>query len=520
MALNNVESGVSVNGTSAVMNLDVWRLILDQIDSHRDLFNICLTSRLWFMMATPHLYKIVPLAMRPPNIFDWERKKDLMAFAHSLSSRLLDPKNEQLRDAVRELDFGQFQGKHLRDMEKQLVALVDVLPNLQLVKIRGELTQEALRDLDRHSKRVLLHLLGERGKRDIEPDLQGVVVLATTANPFDESEGPNRQILGIQKLLFACPNLTSFSLTTTGGYGGCVISLPRYENVHSFRFSGDEAFPPLEELALSGYHLQEAEWGHWQKRFQWSKLRSLTLGPRYTAGFLKLAAGYAKTLRNLTVEVYTDADRRTACPPLEHFLTTFTSLESLTAKGYHLPLGPIANHPGLKHLCLHSFEPVWEADPRPTLGVEQLQELDKSCAHLETLELDLYRDGEWPEHILKALATGFRNLRRLTLHLELGLKGVVGWQTPDLEKYTYMEPRLKKESAQEVGQQFFKWRSSSKLCVLVLKTGEPLRRYPQWEPAYSVFEKENEGTMQIYRPWNTGGVPEVVVTPKRPWPYY
>lgn len=83
-----------------------------------------------------------------------------------------------------------------------------------------------------------------------------------------------------------------------------------------------------------------------------------------------------------------------------------------------------------------------------------------------------------------------------------------------------MEPRLKKESAQEVGQQFFKWRSSSKLGVLVLKTGEPLRRYPQWEPAYSVFEKENESTMQIYRPWNTGGVPEVVVTPRRPWPYH
>lgn len=59
---------------------------------------------------------------------------DLMAFAHSLSSRLLDPKNEQLRDAVRELDFRQFHGKHLRDMEKRLVALVDVLPNLQRVK--------------------------------------------------------------------------------------------------------------------------------------------------------------------------------------------------------------------------------------------------------------------------------------------------------------------------------------------------------------------------------------------------
>jgi hypothetical protein len=234
--------------------------------------------------------------------------------------------------------------------------------------------------------------------------LKNVVVLAANVSPFYEDKGPNQNILGIQKLLFACPNLKSFSLDIIGGYGGCVRRMPRFERVYSFRFSGDETFPPLEELSLSGYRLSEAEWEHWQKRLQWSKLRSLTLGPRYMAGFLKLAAGYAKSLRNLEVQVYDDADQKTDCPPLEHFLRTFTSLESLTVKGYHLPIGPITNHPGLRHLCLHSFEPVSGEIMRPTFGVEQLQELDKSCAHLETLELDLYRDGEWVSRIKNSKA--------------------------------------------------------------------------------------------------------------------
>jgi protein associated with RNAse G/E len=85
-------------------------------------------------MAIPHLYRIVPLEMRHLDIDDWERKEDPMLFAHSLSSRLLDTKNEQLRNAVHELDFGRFNNEHVNDMEKRLVTLIDVLPNLQRVK--------------------------------------------------------------------------------------------------------------------------------------------------------------------------------------------------------------------------------------------------------------------------------------------------------------------------------------------------------------------------------------------------
>ncbi|KAI1120339.1 hypothetical protein F5Y10DRAFT_258622 [Nemania abortiva] len=512
MASTNLKSGVSVSRTLVDMNLDIWHLILDQIDSQKDLYNVCLTSRAWFAMAIPHLYKVVPLMLRPVK-FPWEDRED-MSFARSLSRRLLDTDNEQLRNAVRELDFGEFEDYDLEKMEKRLVALVDCLPNLETVKVRSQLTQEVLRAITGHSKRISLHLLNEDGKRSIEGDydFRNVVALAATVDPFDEEDGPNRDVLGIQKLLFACQNLTSFSLEEAGWYGGCVIGVrPRFESVHSFQFSGDETFPPLEELSLSGYRPRGAERDHWRNKLQWSKLRSLTLGPQYTATFLDLAAGYAQSLRNLEVKVYTDADQKTNCPPLEQFLMSFSSLESLSVRGYHLPVETIKNHPGLKHLCLHSFESVEKEISRPTLDIDQLQELDKSCAYLEILEIDLSRDGKWPEQILKTLATGFRNLQRLILHLEVGIE--------DVKECTFIEPILSEDSARDVGQQFFKWRSSSKLSTLVLKTGEPLRRDPQWEPDSSCFERRNAETMEVSNPWNTGGVPEVSVMQKSFYDY-
>ncbi|KAJ8128293.1 hypothetical protein O1611_g5343 [Lasiodiplodia mahajangana] len=459
MATHNLTTSASVNGTSAEMNLDVWRLILDQIDDRTDLCNVCLTSRAWFAMAMPHLYRVVPLRMRSYDL-DYESESDLMVFAHSLSSRLLDTKNEAWRNAVHELDFGRFRGEHLIEMEKRLVALVDSLPNLQRVKIDSALTQEVLRHLTEHSKGILLYLFAEDGQRHIEPgcNFQNIVTLAAQVNPFVAKNEPNRNILGAQKLLFACPSLTTFHLNIVGGYGGCVVRLPRFESVYSFRFSGNETFPPLTRLGLSGYWLSADELEHWQQKFQWSKLKSLALGPRSTSDFLKLAEGYATSLQYLEVLVYTDADRCIHCYPLRKFLKSFTSLETLIVKGYQMPVGLVGNHPGLKRLCLHTFERV-SGESRLTLSVEDLQELDKSCAHLETLELDLCRDGEWPEQILKTLATGFINVRRLTLHLEIGLRDADGREvgTPGPDEYVRIEPILNEDSARE-------WDGGSSSC--------------------------------------------------------
>ncbi|KAI0966906.1 hypothetical protein F4678DRAFT_262073 [Xylaria arbuscula] len=505
----------SDNGISAGLNFDVWSLIFGRLESPKDLCNVCLTSRAWYTMAIPHLYKTVTLSIKYFKLrYEYDRlarqrDRDLLVLARPLVSRLLDTRNDQMRNAVHELDFGFFRDKNLSEMEQQLVALADSLPNLRRVKVRSQLSQEVFQKLATHSKRIPIHLLsGEDGSRVVETDLQNVVTLTARFYPDNESRGPNRDILGIQKLLSTCPNLTSFSLDVSRDYGGCVISMPMYKNLDSFQFSGNETFPPLEKLSLDGYLPDKNEFEYWHNNFQWPKLRSLTLGPQHTSPFLRIATGYAKSLQEFTLQIYSEGGQNIHCAPLEEFLSSFTSLESLTVKGCYLPVWLVQQHTGLKRLCAHLFEPVYNDTPRDTLSVEQLQELDKSCPDLETLEIDLYRDGEWPEDIIKALATGFRNLRYLTLHLELGLRSVETRQISDPIKP--IEPMLTEDSAKEFGQRFFEWRPLSKLNVLLLKTGEPLRRYPQWEPGYSQFERKHKYEMEIYRPWNSGEVPKVV----------
>ncbi|TRX89196.1 hypothetical protein FHL15_009894 [Xylaria flabelliformis] len=528
MAVPNLESSSSVNGPLAGMLPDVWHHIMGQ---HQG--------------SVQRLSGVAHLNIDP---VDWFTQVDLdpCALARSLSSRLLDPRNEQLRNAVHEIKFGCFNKRDVDDMEQRLMALVNSLPNLQRIKTRARLSQDVLRRLNGHSKQLSLYLLGEDGKRTVEGQLHSVLALAATVDSYSQDRGPNKDFLGVQALLFACPNLNSFSLTPLLDYGGCAPRFPAEGTVFSFQFSSDgKPFPPLEDLSLNGYHLSQNEGGHWAEKMQWSKLRSLSLGPQNTTTFLQLAINHATFLRDLTVQVYPDdADGQ---PLLEEFLINHTSLESLTVKGHYVSSRVVGFHTGLKHLCLHSFEPAEKSQTRPVFCSVQLQELNTSCPYLETLEIDLHRNGTWvriklvhqitcintkvtlsqPEPELKILATKFKNLRRLILHLELGIASVEVQQGPNglpEESATLIEPVLTEGSAREMGKQFFDWRSlssssswSSKLSLLVLKTGEPLRRVPQWEPAYVQFERRNADTIEIHWPIGPEDAPEVVVLPRDPW---
>ncbi|KAI0157376.1 hypothetical protein GGR57DRAFT_65122 [Xylariaceae sp. FL1272] len=325
--------------------------------------------------------------------------------------------------------------------------------------------------------------------------MPNVVGLDATVDTYTEREGPNRRILALQQFFFSCPNLKSFSLNMSGGYGGCVIRIPQYEQIRNFRFTGDESFPPLESLRIDGYHFPEVEWKHWQQKMQWSKLRSVNLGPQFSASFLELAAGYAESLRHLKVDMYHyhGRDPRQGCLALENFLRTFTSLESLTVRGCHLSsVSPIANHPRLKRLCLRSVEPASSIHQRPTYSMDYLSELDESLPHLETLELDLHRDGEWPQAFLEVFVDGSKRLRSLTIRLDIGLTDTCTPQIP--VRYPLKEPNVTGSSARKVGKWVFKYRWPSDLRVLVLETGEHLRQFPQWEPQYREFEREQSKT--------------------------
>ncbi|KAI0809879.1 hypothetical protein GGR55DRAFT_689124 [Xylaria sp. FL0064] len=481
------------------LSFDIWHLIVQEIEERKDLCNLSLASQKLCSIAIPRLYRVIPLRLKDRPRYGWPAGQGPMDFIDSLSRTLLESKDSRRRNAVHKLSY--FCPSHAGgEMERQLIALHDGLPNLKRIKIQGRLSDGGLRHITKSDKQVSLSL-SEDGTRAIEDDMLNVVSLQASVDTYDEHKGPNRRILALQKFLFACPNLKSFSLSMTGGYGGCVIEIPQYEQIRGFRFTGSEIFPPLESLSINGYYFQDGEWPHWRSKLQWSKLRTVNLGPQFSARFLELATGYTQSLQHLKVEIYSNEDPRHSCLPLENFLRTFTALESLTIRGYHLSsVTPIANHPRLKHLCLHSIEPVGSTPhQRPTLSPVDLTVLDQSLPHLETLELDVQRAGEWPIDFLSTLADGFLNLFSLTLHLEIGLTHPCGPPIP--VRYELKTPILNENSAHEVGRIFFNERSTpSRLRELVLKTGESLRRFPQWEPHYRRFEREQSKTIKVHRP--------------------
>ncbi|KAI0393689.1 hypothetical protein F5Y17DRAFT_458697 [Xylariaceae sp. FL0594] len=508
--------GVPESTFHITLSPEIWHLIFAELDNLKDLCNVSLTSRTWQMMAMPHLYKSVPLTPRDVSPLNRDPGAELQHY-NILSTMLEKPENERLRIVVRELEFGgcdrsgSFSGSELEPKEKRLLSLVDKLPNLRRIKFGCSVSQETLQRLVGR-KNISLYLLDEDGKRQFQGELPNVLTLkAAVKGPWLRNV-LNQDVLGVQKLLFSCPNLKSFSLEVRTPYGGCMMLPPRFPILHHFQFSGNERFPALEELSLSGYEFWDEERIHrrfWRERFQWAKLRTLKLGPLQQSEFLEGAKGYATSLQNLTVDIYTDGDEYTDCPPLEEFLASFSSLESLTVRGYIVPLKPISHHPALKHLILHSFGELELGNTRHSYSVSDLQELDSICPHLETLELDLNRDGEWPEEWLKAIATGFKRLRRLTFHLELIPKDSEQMDGGGFSPL--IEPILTTDSAREIGKRFFKWRGEqSNLNTIILKTGEPLRRYQQREPPEYRFERSQAATLEVFRPRIPGDIPEVV----------
>jgi hypothetical protein len=277
-------------------------------------------------------------------------------------------------------------------------------------------------DLDRalseHGNHPELHLLEEDGSRVVSGPLLSVTTLNASVNPYNDTpEQQNRRIPGLQKLFFACPNLKSSSISTYGNYGGCVIRIPHHPRIFTFELTGEETFPPLESLSLRDFKIE-----HWRGIFDWSGLRTFSLGPQRITTVLQLLKGHANALRSLTVrawageaEEYEELEEdygeeesdgeeeeydtyrqyRRFCSNLEDYLLSFDTLEQLTVKGHFVSNAALGHHPRLKHLCLHNMElPLYKAH-RPTLDVASLGELDANCPDLETLEIDIQRSNEW-----------------------------------------------------------------------------------------------------------------------------
>lgn len=266
------------------------------------------------------------------------------------------------------------------------------------------ITEDFVHELCNHRNQPQLHLLCENTQHDEIMYMPCVKTIRTSVNPFNErrmanrendNTEPNREILKAQNLFFSCPNLRSYAISLYGNYGGCVFVVPQHPQIRSFQLSGTEKFPALEELSLNGYHFGTNEWPHWRDRFPWTGLKSLNLGPQDSEGPLSLLKNYTLSLKSLKVEKYADGGPGYELPELEVLLRSFNTLESLTVNGYSVSSGVFSNHPNLKHFCMHTIESPDADVERRTLGPMELYDLDINCRQLESLEIDLDRDGEW-----------------------------------------------------------------------------------------------------------------------------
>lgn len=209
-----------------------------------------------------------------------------------------------------------------------------------------------------------------------------------------------QDLVRLQELFFSCPNLKHFSLRLAEWFASCVVHERRYGT--QFVLTGRETFPVLETLAFRNYKLGPRQWPHWRDKFDWSGLRSLSLGPNDSRDILEQVTGRATALTALSFRRYVDGDRdidgrQASNPRLNALISSIESLERLVVKGHFVPISVLGKHRKLKDLCLHSFEMPGDNGslPRLTLDAADLMELNALCPDMESLEIDIARRVQW-----------------------------------------------------------------------------------------------------------------------------
>ena len=119
--------------------------------------------------------------------------------------------------------------------------------------------------------------------------------------------------------------------------------------------------------------------------------------------------------------------------------------------------------------------------------------------------------------MLGIIAGGFQNLRSLTIHFELGIKAAIsngpsgslfGRASREDDEKALIKPILDENSVQDLAKMLVALRAQSKQSQfrrIALKQGERLRRFPQWPPSYSEWEKEHARSFEIELPFILGG---------------
>ncbi|KAI1440657.1 hypothetical protein F5Y02DRAFT_401963 [Annulohypoxylon stygium] len=253
--------------------------------------------------------------------------------------------------------------------------------------------------------------------------------------PYNNAEECLRWTKPLKRVILSCPNIRKLSLNIHLRQDGYQMHMPPLEYC-GFGFVDGEHPPALEELELEaypfgicspdhprpnnftihsrGYPLRVHEMDYWQSHFDWSKLRRLTIRD----------SGFAMKIMPQLTSLESIGGFRNSGSTVIHgaFSLVPSSLRSIGApKIADVGLENLLRHGNtLRSLTIHQDEDYEGRWRHETINAETLIKIRDRCPHIEELNLDISRNGDWPYEMLDILAS-FNSLRSLTIWFELGL---------------------------------------------------------------------------------------------------
>ncbi|KAH8894348.1 hypothetical protein GQ53DRAFT_745054 [Thozetella sp. PMI_491] len=343
--------------------------------------------------------------------------------------------------------------------------------------------------------------------------------------PYDRIYAPFGAMSSVHAALLNCPDIKSLNLRVA--HLGCTEFPDRFN--FPFDVLGTDKYPPLEVLSLDGYDFDRNRWDEVQPPKKWwydyvddtgaiwggwfqsskakdylksrlvpeeqrvkrnidlwldamdfSQIHTLSLNPRsredISASVIKLLPPRLTNLRSLTI----------AGPTAHEFILGLpeNSLESLTWLGSKntSDLEPVLERHGasLRHLVSYSDE-LW-VYPRPMLSLEQLQQVTSNAPKLQSLVIDMSRNGTWPWEHFETIAASLLDLKNLTLYLDLASECRHHWHFEyDIRARCregcdgvnqYQQPMLNSTTAAKVAEFLRDYNTGGALEQVVLRSGD------------------------------------------------
>ncbi|PGH03979.1 hypothetical protein AJ79_07211 [Helicocarpus griseus UAMH5409] len=501
--VDDVESPSLLGTLDADVFLEITRYV--SINSSEDLRNLSLTCKSLRDLTKPSVFKSIhlPVFLKRRQLFyvhaEWKRICDLVGpYVRSLSfkkKRVSEPglHSGHLQSAYLN-KLHKFYRRNLKELQANgITEIISALPALRLLvwDLGQDIPQGILDELQQHQAKPLLHLVDDNC---IQLDRLCVSKCLSALGFSMSASGRDERKLGepllvAQKVIMSNPNLRSLSLRIHYPWGGCVRS-PLSRVARKFSTDIEPRFPPLEELTLSDYRIDEEDWPYWRDNFQWQCLVNLTL--KHSSDYiLERMAGKAESLRRLEMVCF--PDQTNYCDKsvdIDKFLRSFNSLESVHLEGYTATPEALAHHSKLSKLHVHVAESRSPEKIRPVFSTADLKLLGQKCPKIKDLSIDVHRERAWPYKIFDTVALSFPRLERVSMHFELGIENI---DSP-------IQPIVNHDSAKHIFRHICTERESKSLpqllsCTFI--TGEKLRRFPQWTPMYGEWERALQAEIQI-----------------------